>query len=74
MADRNFGAFLAQAPDICAIGGIRPLYGIAEVDEHLGDAAHPDTADTDEMDRPDVARQFHRFSIPVPPLPRRSAS
>ncbi len=70
MADRNFSAFIAQPPDICGIGGIRPLHRIAEVDEHLGDAAHPDAADTDEVDRPDVARQFHCFFVLCLPAAR----
>ena len=30
---------------------------------HLGDAAHADAADADEMHRADVARQFHGFSL-----------
>jgi hypothetical protein len=27
--------------------------------QHLGDAAHPDAADADEVDRAELARQFH---------------
>jgi hypothetical protein len=32
---------------------------MAEIAEHLGNAAHPDAANADEMDGPDVARRFH---------------
>src|SRR5262249_61572552 len=39
----------------------------AELDQDLGNAAHADAADADEMDRTDIARQFHaripRFSL-----------
>ena len=64
MADGNFGAFVAQALDVGAVRGIGALHGVAEIDEHLGDAAHTDAADPDEVDRPNVARQFHRPSPP----------
>ena len=60
MADRNLGALVAQALDVGAVGRVRALHGVAEIDQHLGDAAHADAADADEMDRTDVARQFHR--------------
>ena len=70
MADGNLGAFLAQAFDVGAVGSVRTLHGVAEVDEHLGDAAHADAADPDEVDRTDVARQFHRFSPPWSPPSR----
>jgi hypothetical protein len=32
---------------------------MAEIVEHLGNAAHPHAANADEMDGPDVARRFH---------------
>ncbi len=41
-----------------------PLHVIAEIGQHLGNAAHADAADADEMDRPDVARQFHAVALP----------
>src|SRR5262249_6522966 len=59
MADGNLGALVAQALDVGAVGSVGALHGIAEIDEHLGDAAHADAADADEMDRTDIARQFH---------------
>jgi hypothetical protein len=63
-ARRTTGKRLAQALDIGAVRGVGALHGVAEVDEHLGDAAHADAADPDEVDRTSVARQFHRFSPP----------
>ena len=52
-------ALVAQPLDVGALGLIGALHRIAEVDQHLGDAAHADAADADEMHRADVARQFH---------------
>ena len=59
MADGNLGALVAQAFDVGAVGSVRALHGVAEIDEHLGDAAHADAPDADEMDWTDIARQFH---------------
>ena len=59
MADRHRDALVAQPLDVRAFGDVRALHGVAEIGEHLGDAAHADAADADEMDRADVARQFH---------------
>src|SRR6267142_1954506 len=38
---------------------------LAEIDQHLRNAAHADAADTDEVDRTDVARQFHRGFLSI---------
>src|SRR5262249_31784127 len=65
MADRNPGALVAQAFDIGAFGGIRTLHGVAEIDQDFGDTAHSDAADADEMDRADIARQFHCVFLPI---------
>ena len=73
MADGNLGALVAQPLDVGAVGRVRALHGVAEIDQHLGDAAHADAADADEVDRTDVARQFHRGSLPIV-LTTRSAS
>ena len=59
VADGNLDAVIAQPLDVGAVGDVRALHGIAEVAQHLGDAAHADAPDADEMDRADVARQFH---------------
>src|SRR5262249_60325303 len=72
MADGNFPTRIAPALDVCAIRGVGTLHGVAEVDEHLRDTAHTDAANADEMDRPDVARQFHGI-FPLHPLARRAA-
>src|SRR5262249_25601559 len=53
----------------------RTLHRVAEVGQHLRDTAHADTADSDEMDRSDVARQFHSEGAPDAMIARtRSAS
>ena len=59
VADRDRRALLAQALDVGVVGEVRALDLVAEVDEHLGDARHADAADADEVDRADLARQFH---------------
>ena len=59
VADRDRDALVAQPLDVGAVGLVGALHRVAEIDQHLGDAAHADAADADEMDRSDVARQFH---------------
>ena len=59
VADGDACAERRQALDGRAAARIRPLDAVAEIDEHLGDAAHADAPDADEMDRTDIARQFH---------------
>src|SRR6185312_15904184 len=59
VADRDPDALLAQPLDVGAVGNVRARHGVAEVRQHLGDAAHADAADADEMNRTEVARQFH---------------
>ena len=49
--DGDLDALVAQPFDVGAIGLIGALHGIAEIDQHLGDAAHADAADADEMHR-----------------------
>src|SRR5262249_54956075 len=65
MADGNFCALVTQALDVGAVGGVGPLHAVAEIHQHLGDAAHADAADADEVDRADVARQFHGCFPPI---------
>ncbi len=40
-----------------------PLHGVAEIAQHLGDAAHADAADTDKVNGSDFARQSHGASL-----------
>ena len=61
VADRDLDALVAQPVDIGALGSVGALHGIAEIAQHLGDAAHADAADPDEMDGSDLARQSHAF-------------
>ena len=63
VADRDLDALLAQPRDIAALGGVRALHGVAEIDQHLGDAAHADAADPDEVNGSDLARQSHDASL-----------
>ena len=59
VADRDGRALVAQALHVGDVGGVRALHRVAEIDQHLGDAAHADAADADEMDGADIGRQFH---------------
>ncbi len=63
MPNCNPHPFLAQPFDVAAFGLIGTLHSVAEVHHNLGDTAHADAADADEMHRADVARQFHEFSL-----------
>ena len=65
VADEAGDALVAQALHVGAVGLVRALDLIAEVVQHLGDAAHADAADADEMDQPDCLRHLH---APAPPL------
>src|SRR5262249_34676317 len=71
--DGDFGAFGGRALGVGVVGGVRALKGVPKIDDPPGDPAHADTADADEVDRTDVARQFHRGS-PRIVLTTRSAS
>ena len=59
VADHDLDALLAQPLDVGVVGGVRALHGVAEIAQHLGDAAHADAADADEVDGSDFARQSH---------------
>ena len=69
VADRDRDALVAQALDVGALGSIRALHRVAEIAQHLGDAAHADAADPDEMDGSDLARQSHGSSLYVLVMP-----
>ena len=71
--DRDLHALLTQPQNVSVFSDIRALDGIAEIDQDLGDAAHADAADADEMHRPDVAWKLHAtpgFPLPANGLPR----
>ena len=59
VADMHVDAALAQAGDVVVVGEVGALHLVAQRRHHLGDAAHADAADADEMDGADVAREFH---------------
>jgi hypothetical protein len=65
VADGDGDALVAQAANIGALGNIRALHGVAEIAQYLGDAAHADAADPDEVNRSDLARQSHGW-FPAP--------
>ena len=69
VADVDRDALFAQAGDVGIFGLIGALNSVAEIDQHLGDAAHPDAADPDEVDGADVRRHLHgRISLIVQQL------
>src|SRR6266700_288822 len=70
VTDRNLDPLVAQARDIAAFGRIRALDRVAEIVQDLGDAAHADAADPDEVDGSDFARQSHERFLDVFPTPR----
>ena len=63
VADGDLDALVAQPLDVGAVGHVGAGDGIAEIGQHLGDPAHADAADADEMHRTDVARQFHGVAL-----------
>src|SRR5439155_19974689 len=63
VADRNRDARLPQPRHVTALGGVRALHGITQIAQDLGDAAHADAADPDEVNGSDLARQSHGCSL-----------
>src|SRR5205814_7863318 len=57
VADLHENAELLQPVYIGAVNEIATLHGIAEIVQDLGDAAHADAANADEVDLADVERQ-----------------
>ena len=53
MADADVDPQRAQPEHVRAVGDVAAPDPVSEIAEHLRDAAHADTADTDEMDRSD---------------------
>ena len=56
VADDDGNAHRAQALDVGAFGGVRTLNLVAQIVHDLGDAAHADAADADEVNGADVER------------------
>ena len=61
MTDEDPRPLVAQSLDIGALGSIRSLHAIAEIDQHFGNSRHADAADADEMNGAELARQFHEY-------------
>ena len=59
VADEAFDALVAQPLHIGAVGLVGALHAVAEIVQHLGDAAHADAADADEMHQADGLRHLH---------------
>ena len=56
VADMHGDAHAAQPLDIGVLGRVAALHLVAQIVHDLGDAAHADAADADEMDGADVQR------------------
>ena len=54
VADMDRDAHGAQALDVGIVGRVAALHLVAQIVHDLGDAAHADAADADEMDGADV--------------------
>ena len=59
VADEALDALVAQALHVGAVGLVGALHAVAEIVQHLGDAAHADAADADEMHQADRLRHLH---------------
>src|SRR6187399_2498494 len=57
MADLDLHAALAQALGVVGVGEIAAAHLVAEIVQGLGDAAHADAADPDEVDDADIERK-----------------
>src|SRR6185312_7516205 len=73
VADEAFDALRAQALHVGAVRLVGTLHAVAEIGEHLRDAAHADAADADEMHQADRFRHLHarcpflKSATPTPP-------
>src|SRR5205807_8378703 len=61
---------LGEPSDIGAVGNVAPLNPIAEIMQYLGDAAHADPADPDEMKRADRPGKSPHAARPDSGAPR----
>ena len=74
MADEQARAQAAQARDVGVLGNVAAVHLIAEVAQHLGDTAHADAADADEMNGSDGKRQASHGRASSPVIGSRSTS
>jgi hypothetical protein len=44
---------------LALVGLVGALHLVAQIVQHLGDAAHADAADSDEMHKADILRHLH---------------
>src|SRR5215211_231221 len=65
VSDGNPNALVAQTFDIGALRHVGAGDGVAEIAQHLGNPAHANSPDPDEMDRPNLLRQFQLHVGPV---------
>ena len=65
VADRHRHAEPAEPLHVGVLCDVGALHPVAEIDQHLGDAAHADAADADEMHRSDVLRHLHAVASPL---------
>src|SRR5206468_1461525 len=54
---------VAEPLHVGTVSNVRTGHCISEIDQHLGNAAHANAADADEMHQTDVARQLHGFAL-----------
>ena len=64
MADHHLHAELGDAAGIGTLGDVAALHLVAEIVQNLGDAGHPDAADTDEVDETEIERQRPHAATP----------
>src|SRR5271155_2923023 len=57
-------ATFAEAFDVGVVARVRALHLVTDIEQHLGDAGHADSADADEMNGAKLARQFHLDPFP----------
>ena len=67
MADEDAQPLVAQAPHIGAVLAVRALHRVAQLGQDLGDGAHADAADADDVERPETGGHFHVATLPLPP-------
>src|SRR5439155_3275251 len=76
VADPHGDAEPGKPARIGALCKIAALHPVSEIVQHLGDPAHPDAADPDEMDRPDRfgQRSHAAYSLGAASMPARAST